>query len=199
MLKKDSYNSIAALSEGLYKESGSRFLAFAIPVESEDDTKRIIAEYRNRFHDARHVCFAWRLGVNSDKWRLSDDGEPSGTAGRPIMGQIESKGVSDVLVIVVRYFGGILLGAPGLYRAYKTAAADALDKAAIVERTAAKWYEMRFGYESMPAVMSIIKSMDLPKGETEFAESCRISVRVRLSLEEDFLQKTENLVTLEVK
>ena len=117
----DTYFSIAGPSEGIYKELGSKFLAFAWPVETEEEAKARLAAVRKEYFDARHHCFAWRLGLTGEPYRLSDDGEPSSTAGRPIHGQLLSRELSDVLVVVVRYFGGVKLGVPGLIRAYKTA------------------------------------------------------------------------------
>ena len=130
----DTYSGIAAPAEGLFKDNGSRFIAFAYPVETEAQVKEIVQSLKKEYHDARHHCFAYRLGYKGDVWRASDDGEPSGSAGRPILGQIDSLGLSDVLVVVVRYFGGIKLGIPGLIRAYKTSTADALGKAQIVQK-----------------------------------------------------------------
>ena len=116
----DAYRSVAARAEGLFKDNGSRFIAFIYPVETEEEVREIVSGLRKEYHDARHHCYAYRLGYKGDVFRASDDGEPSGSAGRPILGQIDSAGLSDVLVVVVRYFGGIKLGIPGLIRAYKT-------------------------------------------------------------------------------
>ena len=126
---RDTYKSIPGSAEGLFKDNGSRFISFAFPVETEDEVKEIVGRLRKEYHDARHHCYAYRLGYLGDRFRANDDGEPSGSAGRPILGQIDSRGLSDVLVVVVRYFGGIKLGIPGLIRAYKTSTAEALDKA----------------------------------------------------------------------
>ena len=123
----DRYSSISAPSEGLFKDNGSRFIALAFPVETEAQVKEIVAGIRKEYHDARHHCFAYRLGYKGDLWRASDDGEPSGSAGRPILGQIDSLGLSDVLVVVVRYFGGTLLGTGGLMVAYREASKEALE------------------------------------------------------------------------
>lgn len=189
MSNSDTYKSILACSEGLYKELGSRFIAFAYPVESEDQVRGIMSSVRKEYHDARHHCCAFRLGLEGDKWRASDDGEPSGSAGRPILSQIDSTGLSDVLVVVVRYFGGIKLGVPGLIRAYRTAAADALSKATIVEKTAGFWYRVTFDYALMPDVMKIVKEMDLPQRAQDFGQECSMEVRVRLTLEQIFFER----------
>ena len=131
---QDSYKSIAAESRGLFKDNGSRFIAHAYPVETEDEVKEIVAALKKEYYDARHHVYAYRLGYQGDKFRANDDGEPSGSSGRPVLGQIDSNGLSDILVVVVRYFGGIKLGIPGLIRAYKTATADAIANAEIVEK-----------------------------------------------------------------
>ena len=149
----DEYRSIAAPSEGLFKDNGSRFLALAYPVETEEQVKEIVAGLKKQYHDARHHCFAYRLGYKADVWRASDDGEPSGSAGRPILGQIDSLGLSDILVVVVRWFGGIKLGIPGLIRAYKTSTADALSQATVVTKLAGKDFRVRFEYLAMNEVM----------------------------------------------
>ena len=185
----DTYKSISSPGEGLYKELGSRFIAFAYPVETESEVKALVSAARKEYHDARHHCYAYRLGLGGTVWRASDDGEPSGSAGRPILGQIDSAGLSDVLVIVVRYFGGIKLGVPGLIRAYKESTADALSHAPVAEKIAGSWYRVTFGYEAMPQAMKLIKDMDLPARNRSFEESCSIEVRVRLAQQQDFLER----------
>ena len=189
----DTYRSVASLSEGLYKESGSRFIAFARPVESEAEVKEFMDSLKKEYHDARHHCFAYRIGKDGEKFRVNDDGEPSSSAGRPILGQIDSLGLSDVLVVVVRYFGGIKLGIPGLIRAYRTATRDALDKAVIVEKVAGKDFRIEYGYESMNAVMKLIKDLALPQRELSCSEICSVLVRVRLSLEETFRERISHI------
>ena len=159
----DIYKSISSASEGLFKDNGSRFIALAYPVESEDEVREIVAGLRKEYHDARHHCYAYRIGKDGSTWRASDDGEPSGSAGRPILGQIDSAGLSDCLVVVVRYFGGIKLGIPGLIRAYKTSTADALANAQVTEKIAGAWHRIRFTYEQMPQVMKVVKDLDLPQ------------------------------------
>ncbi len=193
----DAYRSIAAPSEGLFKDNGSRFIALAYPVETEEEVKAIVAGLRKQYHDARHHCYAYRLGYKGDVFRASDDGEPSGSAGRPILGQIDSAGLSDVLVVVVRYFGGIKLGIPGLIRAYKTSTADALSQADIIEKIAGKRFRLDFDYLSMNAVMKVLKDMDLQGSAQAFGERCSLEVRVRLSAVEDFIKRMEGSANLE--
>ena len=140
---QDTYKSISAPAKGLFKDNGSRFIAHAYPVETEDEIKEIVASLKKEYHDARHHCYAWRLGHMGDRFRANDDGEPSGSSGRPILGQIDSHGLSDILVVVVRYFGGIKLGIPGLIRAYRTSTEDAICNAQIIEKTASRRYSPR--------------------------------------------------------
>ena len=154
---KDTYKTIAGPSEGIYREKGSKFIALAFPVESEAEVKEKLAEIQKQYFDARHHCYSYILGPNKDAYRLNDNGEPSGTAGRPIHGQLLSKDLTNTLVIVVRYFGGIKLGVSGLINAYKTAAKDALDHATIIEKTVDETYKVSFDYSVMNSVMQLLK------------------------------------------
>lgn len=195
---RDSYRSIPASAEGLFKDNGSRFISFAFPVETEEEVKDIVADLKKKYHDARHHCYAYRLGYLGDRFRANDDGEPSSSAGRPILGQIDSRGLSDVLVVVVRYFGGIKLGIPGLIRAYKTSTAEALDKAGSVEKVAGKWFGLRFGYESMNSVMKVLKDMELRQRGQDFGAECSLQTWVRLSAEKDFLTRIGKIENCEI-
>ena len=198
MLIKDTYASIAGRSDGLFKDNGSRFIAQAYPVESEEEVKEIVGSLKKEYHDARHHCFAYRLGLDGSRWRANDDGEPSGSAGRPILGQIDAAGLSDILVVVIRYFGGIKLGIPGLIRAYKTSTADALAQARVTEKVAGKDYRLSFPYLSMNAVMKVVKDMSLPQKDQYFAERCSMLLRVRLSQEAAFLERVSNIEGVDV-
>ena len=186
---KDTYRSIASHSEGLFKDNGSRFIGHAWPVESESQVKEIVGSLKKQYHDARHHCYAYRLGYLGDRFRANDDGEPSSSAGRPILGQIDSLGLSDTLVVVVRYFGGIKLGIPGLIRAYKSATADALAHATIIEKTACKRFRLQFSYTDMNSVMRILKDLGLCSREQNFRQDCSLEVSVRLALEGDFRER----------
>ena len=185
-LISDTYRSIAAPSKGIYKELGSKFLAFAYPVETEDEAKNIIASLRKEYFDARHHCYAWRLGLTGEPYRYNDDGEPSSTAGKPIHGQLLSQELSDILVVVVRYFGGVKLGVPGLIRAYRTATQDALANAVIVEKVAGERFTVQFEYLQMNDVMKVLKDMGIQPLRQDFDLHCTLEVRVRLSQIEDF-------------
>lgn len=182
----DTYKSISAPSRGIYKELGSKFLAFAYPVSTEEEIKQILASLRKEYFDARHHCYAWRLGLSGEPFRMNDDGEPSSTAGRPIYGQLLSQELSDILVVVVRYFGGVKLGVPGLIRAYKTATQDALANATVIEKIAGEHFTVKFGYLQMNDVMKALKEMGITPLKQSFDLDCTLEVRVRLTQIEDF-------------
>jgi uncharacterized YigZ family protein len=186
---KDAFKSIAQESRGLFKDNGSRFIAHAYPVETEEEVKEIVAALKKEYYDARHHVYAYRLGYKGDKFRANDDGEPSGSSGRPVLGQIDSLGLSDILVVVVRYFGGIKLGIPGLIRAYKTSTADALANAEIIEKIASRMFRVRFGYMSMNGVMKVMKDMGLEQKNQQFDMECSIDVSVRLSQVDTFTER----------
>ena len=190
---RDSYKSIAAESKGLFKDNGSRFIAHAYPVETEDEIKEIVAALKKEYYDARHHVYAYRLGYLGDKFRANDDGEPSGSSGRPVLGQIDSNELSDILVVVVRYFGGIKLGIPGLIRAYKTATADAIANAEIVEKIACKRFKVHFGYMGMNSVMKVFKDMGLDQKNQQFDMECSMETSVRLSQVDTFLERINDV------
>ena len=177
----DIYHTIKAPSEGLYKEKGSKFLAFAYPVRTLEEVKIHLERLRKDYFDARHHCYAYIIGPNKDAWRANDDGEPSGTGGRPIHGQLLSADLTDTLIVVVRYFGGILLGASGLANAYKTAARDAIEHAEIIEKTIDIRYRLHFEYALMNDVMRVIKEYGLTPLNQDFNLDCRLEIEVRQS------------------
>ena len=195
----DTYKTLAAPSEGLYKEKGSKFLAFAYPVRTLDEVKAHLDQLRKDYFDARHHCYAYILGPNKDAWRANDDGEPSGTGGRPIHGQLLSADLTDTLIVVVRYFGGILLGASGLANAYKTAARDAIDHATIIEKTINVRYRLLFQYETMNDVMRILKEFDLKPENQHFELDCTLEVEVRQSESVRFYDRIAELRTVKIE
>lgn len=176
---EDKYLTINAPSEGLYKEKGSKFIAFAIPVSNVEQIKEILEEKRKEHHDARHVCYAYILGVDKADYRSNDDGEPSGTAGRPILGSLLSAGVTNVLIAVVRYFGGTKLGTSGLINAYKVASADALENAEIIEKTVDEEIHISFDYLVMNDVMKIIKDVAPQVMSQQFDNNCNMVLSIR--------------------
>lgn len=195
----DSFKTILSLSEGIYKEKGSKFLSFAIPVKDLAEIKPILDNYRKEYYDARHVCYAYMLGADRDTFRANDDGEPSGTAGRPILGQINSFELTNILVIVVRYFGGILLGTGGLITAYKEAAADAIRQAQIVDITVKNEMTVRFEYPLMNEVMRIIKDYDAQIITQQFETGCMIQISISSKLADTVRAKLENIYGVNIE
>lgn len=174
----DLYKTISSDSKGQFKDRGSKFIALSFPVISEEEIKEKIALLRKEYHDACHHCFAWRLGADMERFRVNDDGEPSGSAGRPIFGQIQKWELTNILVVVIRYFGGTLLGVGGLITAYKSATAEALANAYIIEKRVEKKIELQFPYEAMNGVMKIIKEFDLAFEDQHFDLNCTLQLRV---------------------
>ena len=175
----DTYLTIAAPSEGLYKEKMSKFLAFAEPCRTTEQAKEIVTRYKKEYFDARHVCWAYMLGAERTDFRSNDDGEPSGTAGKPILGQINSFNLTDLCVIVVRYFGGIKLGTSGLIEAYRTAAQEALNTATIEEKIIEETITIHFQYPLMGDVMRIVKEENATVLSQDFVEDCRLTLSLR--------------------
>jgi uncharacterized YigZ family protein len=189
----DTYYTISESSKGLYKERGSKFIGLAFHVTSEDQVKEVLTELRKEYHDARHHCYAYVLGFKGEIWRANDDGEPSSTGGKPIHGQILSRGLTNTLVVVVRYFGGTKLGVSGLINAYKTTAAEALDAAQVVERTVNDILTISFAYPATNEIMRIIKDDNLVVIDQQFDTACYITVGVRQGKTELVLEKIDKV------
>jgi uncharacterized YigZ family protein len=199
---EDIYKTIEKSSEGLFKDKGSKFIAYAFPVFTEDEIKEHIFRLKKEHYSARHHCYAWRLGADKKRFRTNDDGEPSSTAGKPILGQIQSFDLTNILIVVVRYFGGTLLGVSGLINAYRSAARNAIENGTIVEKTVENVLLVEFGYENMNAVMKIFKDEQLPQQETLFELKCQIKTSVRLSESQrirELLEKTEGVTVSHIK
>jgi uncharacterized YigZ family protein len=193
---EDKYLTINAPSEGLYKEKGSKFIAFAVPVSNVEQIKTILEEKRKEHHDARHVCYAYILGVDKADYRSNDDGEPSGTAGRPILGSLLSAGVTNVLIAVVRYFGGTKLGTSGLINAYKVAAADALENAEIIEKTVDEEIHISFDYLVMNDVMKIIKDVAPQVMSQQFDNNCNMVLSIRKGDAPNLIERLKKVESL---
>ena len=178
----DSYKTIQGTGEGYYTEKRSKFLAFAHHVESAEEVKEIVDSYRKKYYDARHCCYAYMLGADRSAYRANDDGEPSSTAGKPILGQINSKELTNILICVIRYYGGVNLGTGGLIVAYRTAAADAIAHCEIVERLVEEQVTFSFSYPMMNGVMRVIKDMDARIVAQKFELSCEVVLSIRKSL-----------------
>lgn len=181
MMTEDTYKTIAAPAESVYTEKRSKFIAIALPVRTLAEIKAYLDEYQKKYYDARHVCYAYMLGAERKEFRANDNGEPSGTAGKPILGQINSNELTDILVIVVRYFGGIKLGTSGLIVAYKTAAAQALSEAQIIEKTVDEQVTVVFEYPFMNDIMRIVKEESLEILNQSYDMDCVMTLRIRKS------------------
>ncbi len=192
-METDEFFTIAQPSEGSYKEKGSKFLSFAFPVESEQEAKDRIKELRNKYHDARHHCYAYLLGQKTDTYRMNDDGEPSSTAGKPIFGQIRSHNLTNVLIVVTRYFGGTLLGTSGLIRAYKSAADDALKNAEIIKKTIRSFYQVSFDYSLMGSVEKVLHDMNIRPWDKTFEAACIYKIGIRKSREQKLLEQLNQI------
>lgn len=188
---RNSYFSIDAESQGLFKDRGSKFFSFAFPVSSEEEIKTHLDKLRKEYHDARHHCYAWRLKPDHSISRANDDGEPSSSAGKPILNQIESKDLTNILIVVIRYFGGTLLGVGGLIYAYKTAAEVALENCKIIKKYIYKTYLLRFDYSLMNAVMKIIKEHELRNFDHQFELTCSLKIDIRIDQVKDILDHFE--------
>ena len=175
----DTYHTIIATSQGLYKEKMSKFISFAVPVQSAAEAKEVVKQYQKEYFDARHVCWAYMIGAARTEFLSNDNGEPSGTAGKPILGQINSFGLTNIVIVVVRYFGGIKLGTSGLIVAYREAAADAINNAQIIECHEQTVISFTFDYLAMNDVMKVIKGVDLKILNQEFDNDCRMTVAIR--------------------
>lgn len=180
-LPGDTYYTIQSRSEGLFKDKGSKFIGLAFPISSEEELKKHLAELRNAHPSARHICYAFRINPEKEYWRTNDDGEPSSSAGKPILGQIRSYDLQNVLVAVVRYFGGTLLGVPGLIHAYKTAAGEALSAATVIMKTITRPLLLSVPYEQTGEVMKWVKSSGFEYDPPEMQEACTLRVWVPLS------------------
>lgn len=178
-MANDSYKTIRAVSEGYYSEKRSRFISYAIPVRTLEEVKEAVAKYRKEYYDARHVCWAYMLGHERLNFRANDDGEPSSTAGKPILGQINSNELTDILIVVIRYFGGIELGTSGLIVAYRTAAAEAIAAAEIEERTVDETFTIQFEYPYLNSVMRIVKEEGPTILAQQFEMDCEMTLRIR--------------------
>ena len=187
----DSYLTIEKYTEAIYKEKGSKFLAFAYPVNNQDEIKQILTDLRKKYYDATHHCYAYILGFDKEEFRMNDDGEPSSTAGKPIYGQLLSNNLTNVLVVVVRYFGGTKLGVSGLIKAYKTSTQVCLESAVIVEKKVMRFYKITFAYDKMNAVMSFLKQINAQQKHHSFDMECSIDVLIN----EEYSNKFEEEIS----
>ncbi|HRW63832.1 MAG TPA: YigZ family protein [Bacteroidales bacterium] len=195
----DEYLTISEPSQGLFKDRGSKFLAFAYPVTNEQEIKQIQEQLRSEYHDARHHCYAYMLGPEKLVYRANDDGEPSSTAGKPILGQIRSFDLTNILIVVIRYFGGTKLGVSGLIHAYKTASEEALKSANIIKKTLHDIYELKFEYPVMNDVMRILKEENIEQVDQKFELSCSVWISLRKADTEKVLSKFDRVEKLKIE
>lgn len=198
-MANDSYRTIRQIAEGLYTEKRSRFISYAIPVRTVEEAKDELDKYRKQYYDARHVCWAYMLGPDRQVFRANDDGEPSSTAGKPILGQINSNALTDILIVVIRYFGGIELGTSGLIVAYRTAAAEAIAAAEIEERTVDEDITVVFEYPFLNGVMRIVKEDNPAIISQKFEMDCEMTLRIRSGEAERLKKRLLKVDTLHIK
>ena len=191
----DEYLTIKDKSEGSYSELRSKFLAFAYPVKTVDEAMALVEQFGRRYYDARHVCWAYMLGAEREVFRSNDNGEPSGTAGKPILGQINSHGLTNIIVLVVRYFGGVKLGTSGLITAYRTAASEAIEAAEIITCTVDEEYTLSFEYPYMSAVMKVVRDMNATIRSQSYDNNCILTVSIRRSLMTQLQEKLQKAVS----
>ena len=198
MIQEDTYKTIIGVAEGIYTEKRSKFIAIAIPVHTVEEIKQHLDIYQKKYYDARHVCYAYMLGHERKDFRANDNGEPSGTAGKPILGQINSNGLTDILIVVVRYFGGIKLGTSGLIVAYKAAAAEAIANATIIEKTVYDEIAVAFEYPFMNDVMRIVKEEEPEILEQSYDMDCLMKLRIRRSMMGKLRARLEKVETARI-
>lgn len=198
MIQEDTYKTIIGVAEGIYTEKRSKFIAIAIPVHTVEEIKQHLDIYQKKYYDARHVCYAYMLGHERKDFRANDNGEPSGTAGKPILGQINSNGLTDILIVVVRYFGGIKLGTSGLIVAYKAVAAEAIANATIIEKTVDDEIAVAFEYPFMNDVMRIVKEEEPEILEQSYDMDCLMKLRIRRSMMEKLRARLEKVETARI-
>lgn len=198
MIQEDTYKTIIGVAEGIYTEKRSKFIAIAIPVHTVEEIKQHLDIYQKKYYDARHVCYAYMLGHERKDFRANDNGEPSGTAGKPILGQINSNGLTDILIVVVRYFGGIKLGTSGLIVAYKAAAAEAIANATIIEKTVDDEIAVAFEYPFMNDVMRIVKEEEPEILEQSYDMDCLMKLCIRRSMMGKLRARLEKVETARI-
>jgi uncharacterized YigZ family protein len=199
MLFEDTYKTIKLPAEGLFKDRGSKFFAFAYPIESENEVKALVDNIRKEHFKAVHHCYAYRLGLDKANFRVNDDGEPSGTAGKPILNTLLSQEITNILVVVVRYFGGTLLGVPGLINAYKSATAEALAMTDIIEKTVNEVYSVGFDFVQMNDIMKIVKEFNLKIRNQTYDNQCVMELEFRKMLTSQVIGKLEKIDNIEVE
>ncbi|MFH0894051.1 MAG: YigZ family protein [Bacteroidota bacterium] len=199
MMFDDTYRTITTPSESSFRDRGSRFLGYAYPVKSENEVKETLSILKKKYHDANHHCFAFRLGADHSAYRFSDDGEPNNSAGRPIYNQINSHDLTNILIVVVRYFGGTLLGVSGLINAYRTTASLAIEASEIIEKTANENYLLTFSYEVMHEIMPILKEPHILNAQYDMGENCKVNFAIRKSLAMSLTERIQKVSSVKLE
>lgn len=199
MEQNSTYLTLENRAEGVYKEKGSKFIGLAQACYSEEEAKELLVIWKNEHHQARHLCYAYRFGVNRDIWRANDDGEPANSAGPPILGQIDAFDLSNVLIGVVRYYGGTKLGVGGLIAAYRTAAKEALLNGVLVKREVYEYLELQFSYEEMPMVMQVMKRYGLEMISNDFSLTCSLTTKLHLNMAVQIKEEWNKLASLRMR
>lgn len=197
--KTSTYQTLQRRSDGMYKEKGSKFIGIAVACYSEEEAKSFLDEWKKEHHQARHLCYAYRFGMDMNVYRANDDGEPNNSAGAPILGQIDSFELTNVLIGVVRYYGGTKLGVGGLINAYRTAAKEALQNGVIIVKEIFEWIELTFTYEDMPHVMNVLKKYNLETKDTKFEVSCELTTNLDLKKNEEIKKELLQFQSVEIK
>ncbi len=198
-MQADLYKTIKLPAEGVFKDKGSKFLALAFPFQNESEVKNIIEPLRKEHFKAVHFCYAYRIGLDKSNFRVNDDGEPSGSAGRPILNVLLSKDITNILVVVVRYWGGTLLGVPGLINAYKSATEEALENAEIIEKTVNDVYRITFGYVQMNEIMKVVKDFDLKIKNQQFDNQCVIELEFRQNISSQIIGRLDKMDEIDIR
>ena len=198
MSETSKYLTLSAQSEGLYKEKGSKFIGYAVACYDEEQAKELLEEWRSNHHQARHLCYAYRFGVDKAKYRANDDGEPNNSAGAPILGQIESYNLTNVLIGVIRYFGGTKLGVGGLITAYRSAAKDAIENGSIVELEVYNWIEISFDYQDMPHIMNLLKKNKIALSNKKFEENCELTLCLEIDYSEVIQKQLKEFYSVKI-
>jgi len=195
----DTYSTLADESTGIFKDKGSKFISFACPVKTEEETRIIIDRIKKEHHSARHHCYAYKLGASGEIYRMNDDGEPSGTGGKPIYGQILSANITNILIVVVRYFGGTLLGVGGLINAYRSAARNALENGSIIKKSIDNIYHIQYNYEDTGAVMRVVSEENLSPHNQKYEEKCEMDIAIRKSKCDKVIRRMEKINSVAVR
>lgn len=198
-MEESSYYTLEGRSEGLYKEKGSKFIGIAVPCYSAEQAKTLLEAWRKEHHQSRHLCYAYRFGLNGEQYRANDDGEPNNSAGAPILGQLQSYNLTNTLIGVVRYYGGTKLGVGGLINAYRTAAKEAIENGQIIQKEVYEWVTIQFEYVDMPGVMSMLKKYGVTSSEQDFQLNCSLKANLKVKTAIEIKNELRTLASVQIE